>query len=388
MKKRGKIVFISAHNWEAKRLGGFHKFAQGACKEGYDVVFFTFPRPYYSYFMHQEMFNRKAVKTLKKGINYNVEGSSLLNITLPTLKFPNAAGKILSDKMMNALESFSFYGFKRFAKKYFNKTDFFVFESCDGIIFVDIIKKMFPEAKIIYRPSDPMMYDSAPTRYIKNETNIMKNADITIIVNDICENLYKSKLADFYLLNTTILPNGVEIEPFLQNHEKPELLKKENTILYIGAWDIEWPLIFKAAEETPDYNYIIVNPNTPAKQNLEKAAEYKNIFFVPGIKPSEVPAWITNCTVFMVPYPTNFYTERPMGITAKYYQAMAAHKPIVSYFNNPSIAETGAVMTFTYDDFISEIKKAVTEKTRKYNIKLEDITWSKIQKKFMKLINF
>ena len=129
MKKTEKITFISAHNWEAKRLGGFHKFAQGACKAGISVVFFTFPRPYYSYFMHKEMFNKKTLKILKNGIHYNVEGSDLLNITLPTMKLPNAAGKILSDKTMNSFERFSFYGFTRFAKKYFNDTDVFVLKA-------------------------------------------------------------------------------------------------------------------------------------------------------------------------------------------------------------------------------------------------------------------
>ncbi|MBR4600364.1 MAG: hypothetical protein IKO39_09995, partial [Treponema sp.] len=103
-----KITFLTGHNWKSNRLGGFHKFAEAACNAGIEVVFFSFPRPYYSYFMHQELFNKKSIQELEKGITYEVGKSRLHNVTLATLKLPNSANKILSDGMMNALERFSF----------------------------------------------------------------------------------------------------------------------------------------------------------------------------------------------------------------------------------------------------------------------------------------
>ena len=63
-----KIVFITTHNWDTKRQGGFHKFAEEALKHSIEVVFFSFPRPYYSYFQHQELYNKKTIKQLQKGL--------------------------------------------------------------------------------------------------------------------------------------------------------------------------------------------------------------------------------------------------------------------------------------------------------------------------------
>ena len=51
-----KITFLTGHNWKSNRLGGFHKFAEEALKHSIEVVFFSFPRPYYSYFQHQELY--------------------------------------------------------------------------------------------------------------------------------------------------------------------------------------------------------------------------------------------------------------------------------------------------------------------------------------------
>ncbi|MBQ6779617.1 MAG: hypothetical protein IJP62_00105 [Treponema sp.] len=381
-----KITFLTGHNWKSNRLGGFHKFAEAACNAGIEVVFFSFPRPYYSYFMHQELYNKKSIQALQKGISYEVGKSRLHNVTLATLKLPNGANKILSDGMMNALERFSFTSFRRFAKKWLDGTDVFVFESCDGMIFIDRLKKMYPNAKMVYRPSDPLMYDGALSRYVTNETHIMKTADLNIIVNQEGLDLYRRKIPDFdTAIRYTLLSNGVDIESYEKKYDTPELLQKPNTILYVGAWEVEWNLLFLAAEQNTDFNYIVVCPNFPSTEIQEKVKTYKNLFYVPGIPPAEVPAWITNCAVVMVPYITDFYKNRPLGITAKYYQAMAARKPIVAYCDTPKLSDVGAAVTYTYEDFISAVRNAVSQKTCDYQFDLSDRRWENITAKFLEL---
>ena len=90
-----KIVFITTHNWDTKRQGGFHKFAEATCKAGIETVFFSFPRPYYGLFMKREQLNKTVIKTLKKGKYYSLDESSnkLLNITFPTFRLPDSVGK-------------------------------------------------------------------------------------------------------------------------------------------------------------------------------------------------------------------------------------------------------------------------------------------------------
>ena len=88
----------------------------------------------------------------------------------------------------------------------------------------------------------------------------------------------------------------------------------------------------------------------------------------------------------MVPYITDFYKNRPLGITAKYYQAMAAEKPIVTYCDTPKLKEAGIPVTYTYSDFIQEVKNAMSKKSISYNFDLKDRQWSSITSKFIDLL--
>lgn len=380
-----KIVFITSHHWNTKRLGGFHKFAEHAADSRIETVFFSFPRPYYGYFMHREQLNRPLLRLLGKGKEYKTQaGNKILNVTFSTFRVPDRLSKFFPDLLVNWLLTHSFKTFKGFCKKYLAGSDCFVFESCEGIALLDKIKKLYPNAKIIYRPSDPLTFAAVPKRVKKMESHILKTADMSFIVNEEGLAAYRKNIPDFDItVKHQILSNGVDIDSYLKKYPVPEPLKQNNTVLYVGAWDIEWNLIFKAAEETPDFNYIIVCPNYPAENVLSRAKEYSNIVYIPGIKPSEVPAWVTNCNVFMVPYINGFYKDRPLGITAKYYQAMAACKPIVSYSDTQKAKEVGIAVTYTYEDFINEVKKAISTKVCHYSFNLEDRRWENITQTFI-----
>ena len=382
-----KITFITTHNWDTKRQGGFHKFAEATAQAGIDTVFFSFPRPYYGLLMKREQLNPKVIKLLKKGKTYDINGNSILNVTFPTFRLPDSAGKLLSNKIMNFFLTHSFKSFKSFCKKYLYDTDCFVFESCEGVIFIDKLKKIFPQAKMIYRPSDPMVYASIPERVKKMEQNILYKADLSLIVNEEGITAYKKLIPDFeQKVNYKLLSNGIDIESYTEKYPVPELLQKKNTILYVGAWEVEWPLLFKAAQTNQDFNYIVVCPNYPSSGIQKQVEQTSNLFYVPGIKPYEVPAWITNCSVVMVPYVTDFYKDRPLGITAKYYQAMAAKKPIVAYCDTPKLKDAGVSVTYTYEDFITSVQKAIKKQSQKYSFNLKDRTWNIITKSFIQTV--
>lgn len=384
-----KIVFITIHSWKTKRMGGFHKFAEAACEHGIETVFFSFPRPYYALFMKDELYNKKSIKELKKGIDYSVGNSILHNITFQTMRLPNGFGKIFSSQIMNFLLKFSFSSFKKFADKWFSGTDIFVFESADGIVFIDRLKKMYPQAKFVYRPSDIIMHDGALPRFVKLEEHIMKEVDLNIFVHPEYEQFYSSRIQNFYeKVKFTTISNGVDIEPFEKTYPVPEELKKANTALYIGAWQIDWDLIFKAAEAKKDYNFVIICPNQPEKNILKNIEKFQNIKYIPGIMPKEIPMWMTNCSVFIVPYEKGVRAGegRGIGITAKYYQAMAAKKPIVAYNEIDALSKIGIPVTKTAGDFISELEKAMNKSPAVYNFDLESKRWSKLKNHFFETL--
>lgn len=382
-----KITFLTMHSWKSNRSGGFHKFAEASCARGIETVFFSFSRPYYGRFMHTELFNRAAIDSLSKGITYTVHGTPLHNVTLPTLKLPNACNRLLGNAAMNALARFSLTPFGMFCRRWLDGTDVFVFESADGIVLFDKLKKRYPDARFVYRPSDPLMYDGALSRYVQNELHIMRCADMNIIVNEEGLSLYRRKIPDFETaVHYTMLSNGVDIASYERSYPVPEPLQKPNTVLYVGAWDVDWPLLFSAARECPSFQYIVVCPNYPPESVLREVSTVPNLLYVPGIPPEDVPAWITNCSVVMVPYVTDFYRNRPLGITAKYYQAMAAKKPIVAYSDTPKLSEAGICVTYTKADFISAVQKAMTEHEHEYSFDLAGRSWETIERRFMEII--
>ena len=382
-----KITFITTHNWDTKRQGGFHKFAEATANAGIETVFFSFPRPYYGLFMNREQLNKGVINMLKKGKHYDFNGHDILNVTFPTLRLPDSAGRFLPSGFMNFMLTHSFRSFKHFCKKFLSGTDCFVFESCEGVAYINKLRKLFPTAKMIYRPSDPMVYATIPERVKKMEQNILYKADLSLIVNNEGLDAYRKFVPDFdSKVNYTVLSNGIDIDSYTKSYSAPELLQKQNTILYVGAWEVEWQLLFKAASVNPEFNYIVVCPNYPSSEIQEKVKNTPNLFYVPGIKPSEVPAWITNCSVVMVPYVTDFYKDRPLGITAKYYQAMAAHKPIVAYCDTPKLTDTGVKVTYSYDDFIHAVQDAIKTASREYSFNLENRKWDNITKSFIELV--
>ena len=384
-----KIVFITTHNWDTKRLGGFHKFAEAAVRQGIETIFFSFPRPYYGIFMKREQLNKNVIKVLTKGKVYQIENSDnkILNITFPTLRLPDSFGKCIPACVMTFLAQTSLKSFRQFSKKFLAGTDCFIFESCEGIFLLDKIKKYFPDAKIIYRPSDPLVFDSVSQRLKEAEKKILKTANLSLIINDEGLAAYRAEISNFdHSVKYAMLSNGVDIESYRKKYPVPELLKKQNTILYVGAWEVEWSLLFEAATACPAFNFIVVCPNYPDTAISVKIKKYVNLFYIPGIKPVDVPAWITNCDVVMVPYVTDFYKDRPLGITAKYYQAMAAEKPIVAYCDTPKLKEVGIPVCYTYEDFIISIKNILENKTVRYSFNLKDRDWNTICKQFLNFI--
>ncbi len=381
-----KIVFITAHNWDTRRQGGFHKFAEATALAGIETVFFSFPRPYYGLFMRREQLNPQVIKALKKGVRYEVGQGAVLNVAFPTLRLPDAAGRFLPDGIMNFLLKKSLGPFTSFARKFLADADCFVFESCEGVAFVDKIRALFPHARIIYRPSDPLVYASVPQRVRALERHILYTADLSLIVNQEGVEAYRASIPDFdHRVAYQVLSNGIDLDSYKKSYPVPSQLDKPNTVLYVGAWEVEWPLLFEAAERLADYSFVVVCPNHPPDRVLRQVERVANLEYVPGIKPDEVPAWITNCSVVMVPYVTDFYKDRPLGITAKYYQAMAAEKPIVVYCDTPRLADTGVAVTYRYGDFISAVKDAMARKTQSYSFDFQGRDWNDICQRFISL---
>jgi len=383
MKESKKIVFLTFHTWKTKRQGGFHKFAEYSVKLGYQTIFFTFPRSIFDTFRRSNVYNFKINKKLSKGISY--EKGRLKNTTLLTLELPIPTRIIhhFPSKILNFFGKLSISSFKKYAKLNFSNTDYFVFESTSSVMLVDTIKAMFPESKIIYRPSDPLIAFKYGKRFYHYELNILKKADLVLLVNIEGYNLYAKNFSNFSAeVNYKILSNGVDLNLFRKKYSKPKALKIKNTALYVGARPIDWQVVLKSAQMAEDINFIIVCPVDTPKSLKKRVREQKNIHHIKGIERNQVPRWVTNSDIIIIPNPKNWYKTRPWGITAKYYQAMAAKKPIISYHDTLELKKFDIPVTYDIDSFVNHVRKVIDKKEIHYKIDLNEKDWSNICKNF------
>lgn len=380
-----KIVFVTFHNWKTKRIGGFHKFAEACADAGHEVVFFSAARPYFIRFKHEERLNKEVLETLTKGTVYHTEnGAAIMNCTWPTLKMPMPLYKFIPTKINRWFNTHSLGRFATFQQKYFDGTDVFVFESCDCLDLFDKIKAHNPTAKFVYRPSDPLAV-SKSIETLNKEYHVLQECDLTFIVNQEGLELYRNKYPDFdNKVKYKILSNGVDVEKFGLSYPKPKALQNENTALYLGARKAQWDLLLYSAEQCPNINFVIVCPEVPPAEFVN--SNLSNLKYIPGVSPNDVPSWVTNCDIVIIPNPKGLWKVKPWGITAKYYQAMKASKPIVAFEDTPRLkTEFNVDVAYTKEEFVEYVLKAMVKKGS-VSYKLDNKDWKSITSFFISQI--
>lgn len=385
-----KITFITYHNWKTKRHGGFHQFAEYTCKQGIETVFFSFSRPYYILFKNEERLNYKVLRLLNNGCYYNIGGHDLLNVTWPTLALPGFLRKFVLSEINEWLMCHSFTPFKKIAGRWLKNTDCFVFESCDAVFLLDLIKKYFPKAKIIYRPSDPLVEFSNEEYAIVAEKRLIAKADKILLVNNESLAVYAEKFPDVYNKEKFyVVSNGVDISAYLKKYDCPNELKWPKTALYIGAFSIDWKLIILAAQQLPDIRFVIITPTKPISKVLTRIKSISNLLYIPGISPSQVPQWVTNASVILQPLSSSLqhYNKKSLGLTAKNYKAIAAQKTIITHQAPMHLSKYGLITTNTYQAFIDAVAKNITNKKAQYNIDLNEKSWEYLCIQFLSIIN-
>lgn len=384
-----KITFITYHNWITKRHGGFHQFAEYTCKQGIETVFFSFSRPYYTIFKKEERLNYKVFKLLNKGCCYNVGKHHLFNVTWPTLALPGFLRMFVPDAVNRWLMCHSLRSFKKFAVKWLEDTDCFVFESCDAVFLFELIKQYFPDAKIIYRPSDPIVDFQNEAYMILAEKKIIAGADKVLLVNNESMEVYKDKFPDIYDESKFfVVSNGVSVSEYLKKYNCPEVLKNKKSALYIGAFSVDWTLVVTAAQQLPDIDFIIITPNAIAREVAGRIRNIPNILYIPGVLPAQVPQWVTNANLIIQPFSEEiqYYNKKSLGLTAQNYKAIAARKPIVTHKLPSHLSKYGLITTDSYQDFINAVAANITRENVKYDLDIQEKNWEKLCISFIQIM--
>lgn len=154
------------------------------------------------------------------------------------------------------------------------------------------------------------------------EKKFMRMADKVVVTSD---NLYNSKKK--YNPSVFLIKNGVDFDLFSKGANVDYQGKK--TVGYVGSVDerLDYILLEKLVAENPDIEFLfigrIVYPD--GKQKLEK---YSNTVFLGPKKPFEIPDYLKNIQIGIIPFRKNEFTRNIYPLKINEY--LAAGKPVVT----------------------------------------------------------
>lgn len=161
------------------------------------------------------------------------------------------------------------------------------------------------------------------------EKKLVKKSNVVFVTSS---RLYEEK--KLLNKNTFYIPNGVDFEFFrnaVTNKKVPEDIAVINKpiIGWLGAvrsW-LDFDLIQHISETNPKWSIVFVGP-VIEKLDLESLKKLKNVFFLGKKTKEEVPAYLQNFDVCLIPNKINELTNAMNPI--KIYEYLAVGKPVVA----------------------------------------------------------
>ena len=157
--------------------------------------------------------------------------------------------------------------------------------------------KIYKGVPFIYRPSDPCVGGAYNKRLIEREKELFLNADLILLVNEESQKLYNEWSFYNKKENVKILPNAINLSLFQSEHPCPKELINKTSICYVGGHPPDLNLICELADKVPKLNVVVICPERLLKSEALKILDYKNISYIEGVCPEEVPKFLYHSTI-------------------------------------------------------------------------------------------
>lgn len=380
------VLLVTYHNWESKRLGGFHKLAEALCASGYSVGFLSYPRPIYAVLKNNEYNNVKALWRLLRGVEFKYEKASLVNYSIPSFHLPGRLGHGVAGTIGKRLASVSVALTIFRTRNLFPCLDAIVFESCLGLELVAALQSQYPKAILLYRPSDPMVrWKGVSEAILDAERHLLNSADSVLLVNTQDLSEYGRAYRGLKLIGprVKILPNGVDLRVFRRIGAERAKNPQARRVTYIGAMPPDWGVFEVAASALRDVEFAIICPEPP-NSSASIVLGLPNVSFIQGVPYAQVPEIFAGTSVLAVAYDRERTAKMEYGLHGKLLQAMAARVPIVSFGLSEDLRRFGIVVTSSPGEFTHEIRATLEQPAiRDFNCCIEKYDWLELQRRFV-----
>ena len=378
------VLVVSFHDWKSKRLAGFHKIGEALLESGYDVYFASHYRP-----VAVALFNKDEIncfrnwRALMKGLVTTIGIARLVNFTALNLALPGPLRRGPLTRVNEWVLDWSNQLLAKKCRRLCSSPKCIVIESGGSITAYPALKKVYPDVRFIYRPSDPSIGSlNAPEALLETERRLVREADAVCLVNEEGRRLYQENGYELDASKTYLLPNGIDMAAFRAKYEVPEDLAVAESVCYVGGHPPDWRPIFALADKRPDLRIVIVCPEALSPAIAKDVAARSELIYIEGLSPEQVPAYVTNTTVIIIPYPDG-WGARPLGMHGKVMQAMYAKKPIVATNLDPSLRSEGIYIESTPESFAERVISFLAGSVPEYKFDFSDKDWSTFKRRFI-----
>ena len=194
----------------------------------------------------------------------------------------------------------------------------------------------------------------------RREDEMLRKVDTVIVVTP---TLFDSKSPQN--ANTHLVPNAVDYEAYSEGDSQipDEMSAIHGPIIgYSGliAARLDLDLLQAAAESRPAWNFVFVGAvnDDHCETQLRKLREQSNAFFLGQKSVSDVPRYVRQFDVCVIPYTLNLRAQHASPL--KLYEYAAASKPIVTTdFAAARSFEGHIEIAGSVDDFLSACERAL-----------------------------
>lgn len=265
-----KITLLTDHVYNSKRRAGFHFIADKLQEDGHTVYFITTNVSLISYIKRDRRIGLKNTRP----------HGNIINIFWESLTHPASYGK-LAIPFTECL-----YKLQRIPKsirKMLSNSDIIIMESGYALFKFEDIKKVSPNARIIYRVSDDT-YNLKLTKSLQShEKNIVERFDkVSVPTMSIYE-----KFAPLH--NLHLEHHGVDKHSLDILQDSP-FRDKEISAVFVGISRFDHKFLEISSRIYPNINFYIIGP-------IEKTIVRDNIIYTGEIDFLETIKYIRNCSM-------------------------------------------------------------------------------------------
>ena len=165
---------------------------------------------------------------------------------------------------------------------------------------------------------------------IEAEKKLLSKIDLVVCVSDPLADAIRGRIPNQRKVPVHVLPNGYHAQVFDPTPLRPEPkdlkpLPRPRVLVAGHISDrIDWEGIHGASRIRPEWTWVFLGPSDPGIQERIFHNLGSQGFWHPPVPLEEVPAWIQNCDVCVVPYRLNCFTLASSPLKAVEYLAMGS----------------------------------------------------------------